>query len=599
MPFEILPPSLAIKSMRSSGYRDTAHAIAELIDNSIEAGTTVNECTTVEVICVDRRMLVGQQDRRQIDEIAVYDNASGMDANTLQIALQFGNGTHLTEDQQKGIGKFGMGLPNASISQCRRVDVYSWQRGEVLHSYLDVDMIERGHMREVPAPVAREIPAFWKNLIQDVIGPHGTLVIWSRLDRVSWRRSKTLLDNTEFLAGRIYRYFLAEGKARIRLAAFEVDGVEAAQPLFERMVRPNDPLYLMKHTSAPEPYDEQPAFDDLGEQHITVRHAGKAHTVRIRFSVVGTRARSEGGSSPIGKHAAKNVGISLVRAERELELSKAFVNGYDPRERWWGVEVAFEPGLDDVFGVTNNKQAATNFAAMDLDEDAKSEGLSPAEFQEQLRENQDPRLAMYEIAKAINRNLRTMRDQIRRLEEGTRNKARGGVQPGSAEDIATKATRRRRNQRGDVGESDRQEAMPIDERIEVLSEELKASGVDSNDARKIAVESVRSNIKFLFEVADIPGTVFFDVRSKAGTIIIAINARHPASEHLFSVLEKSNDDAAPPSQNAQEALKALKLILSAWARMEDEAGTERRRLLEEARQDWGRIARDFLEEAEQ
>src|SRR5262245_51026331 len=105
--YEILPPGLAIKSMRSSGYRDTAHAIAELIDNSVQAGLDVNDCTEVEVLCVDHVEMVKERQRRRIEQIAVYDNARGMDAITLRMALQFGNGTHLQPDQQQGIGKFG------------------------------------------------------------------------------------------------------------------------------------------------------------------------------------------------------------------------------------------------------------------------------------------------------------------------------------------------------------------------------------------------------------------------------------------------------------------------------------------------------------
>ena len=49
--------------MRSSGYRDTAHAIAELIDNSVQAGDQLpSEMTEVEVICIDGNsgMVVGE-----------------------------------------------------------------------------------------------------------------------------------------------------------------------------------------------------------------------------------------------------------------------------------------------------------------------------------------------------------------------------------------------------------------------------------------------------------------------------------------------------------------------------------------------------------
>jgi hypothetical protein len=122
----------------------------------------MNERTAVEVLCVDRLELVNERQRRRIDQIAVYDNASGMDAVTLRDALQFGNGTHLDRSRQEGIGKFGMGLPNASISQCKRIDVYTWQKGKVLHTHLDVDQIEKGKLKEVPAPEPTEIPETWR-----------------------------------------------------------------------------------------------------------------------------------------------------------------------------------------------------------------------------------------------------------------------------------------------------------------------------------------------------------------------------------------------------------------------------------------------------
>ena len=40
-------------------------------------------------------------------------------------------------------------------------------------------------------------------------------------------------------------------------------------------------------------------------------------------------------------------------------LDDGWCIGYDPRERWWGAEIEFPPTLDEVFGVPNNKQAAT------------------------------------------------------------------------------------------------------------------------------------------------------------------------------------------------------------------------------------------------
>ena len=595
--YEILPPHLAIKSMRDSGYRDTAHALAELVDNSIQAGLPVNEVTNVEILCIDKVDLVSERRRQRISEIAVYDNASGMDAETLRIALQFGNGTHLRQTAQDGIGKFGMGLPNASISQCERVDVWSWQNGHCLHTYISIEEVLAGKLRTVPEPKVSSLPPRWSALIRDEKRDHGTLVVWSEIDRVRWKTSFALLKNAEFLIGRIYRYFLKEGRACIRLAAFE-ENSSGFNSSYDHDVLPNDPLYLMTGTCTPSPFDSAAAFDLVTEYPLDIDSNGGIHKVKLKFSVTKKDARHSGGSSPIGKHAAKNQGVSVVRAGRELELNRTFENRYDPTDRWWGVEVNFSPELDYVFGVTNNKQSATAFMQCDLDEDASAEGLTPGEYEEMLRQSGDPRLAIYKISQEISKMLGSkrgtegvLRQQIARLGEGSRKAGELLPPPGSAEDIATRATQKRRELMGKQGKSDADEKLPEEVKQAEISAELITEGVAEEEAKEIAVENVTKNFKYLFQEAPVPGTSIFDIRSKAGTIIILLNTRHPANEHLFASLKC--DDVDHP------ALKALKLLLTAWARLEDESGDVRRQQLEDIRSDWGRIARDFLSASEE
>ena len=73
------------------------------------------------------------------------DDGCGMDALTLRRALKFGDGTRL-DRKSRGIGRFGIGLPNSSISQCRRVDIWSWTNGpeNAMHCYLSLDDIASG-----------------------------------------------------------------------------------------------------------------------------------------------------------------------------------------------------------------------------------------------------------------------------------------------------------------------------------------------------------------------------------------------------------------------------------------------------------------------
>ena len=272
-------------------------------------------------------------------------------------------------------------------------------------------------------------------------------------------------------------------------------------------------------------------------------------------------------------------------------MNRTFDNRSDTRDRWWGVEVMFEPALDAIFGVTNNKQAATNFYRMDLDEDAELEGMTPEEYRDHLKQTGDPRLPIYEVSHHIQQTLGTIRSQIERMREGVRKKGQIIAPPGSAEEIATRAIKQRRQQLGDKGRSDQSEQLPLEQRKEELTKELIDKGVPEAEAKQIAIEPVTRHIKIIFQEADIPGAVIFDVKSKAGTIILLINARHPAAKDFFELLSESTSESDSP------ALKALKLLLSAWGRLEDEAGDQRRQQLEDIRSDWGRIARDFLQTA--
>ncbi len=213
MNHSIVPVHLVVKSMRDNGYKNTAYAIAELIDNSLQHGGT-----EVELICLEGDIQIAAlKTVSRIKEIAILDNGKGMNSDTLQNALQFGNGTNLDKDAQTGIGKFGMGLPSSSISQAVRVDVWSWQNGykEALHSYLDVDEISRGTLSEVPEPTKLPIPEKWLQIINK-LGDSGTLVLWTNLDRCLWRTGKTIIDHSEFLVGRMYRKFINSGKAIIK-----------------------------------------------------------------------------------------------------------------------------------------------------------------------------------------------------------------------------------------------------------------------------------------------------------------------------------------------------------------------------------------------
>lgn len=597
--FDIVPTALAVKAMRDNGYKNAAYAIAELMDNSIQANAK-----TVQLLCADRETRINQQTRKRLHQVAVLDDGSGMDANTLQIALQFGNGTHLSSDQQKGMGRFGMGLPSASISQCQRVDVWSWMDGveNALHSYIDLPEINSGRMKVLPSPEKHSIPNVWRDAAgKQSFGKSGTLVVWSEIDRVLWRTSKALIDNSEELIGRMYRYWIHDGRVSILLKNFLFD--DPGNVPEERAAKPNDPLYLMSSTSCPKPFDIKPMFNPYpdaahNEVRIKVAFQGEEHIVTVRLSMASEEARNGGGAAPYGQHAARNVGVSVVRAGRELELDPAWTTTYDPRERWWGVEVSFEPGLDELFGVSNNKQSARNFAEaakIDINSIIKEHGGSISAARQALREEEDPLEPLLEVVHRVQTNIKLMRSLIQTQGEGRRRRERFVNVDATVEAQATDVVRKRQGE-GHLGNSDADESKPADERKAAVAGELEQMGLPPETAEALAAETIDKGLKYRIDVASLEGGAFFSVQPRGGVLLVTLNTDHPAYSLLLGARDPSDlpDEPEKLKEKLQAAQGGLELLLFAWARYEDEQPNEARRQTQNIRHDWGRMAEAFL-----
>src|SRR5687768_17421345 len=93
-----------IQATRDAGYRGPVQALAELVDNALQAGS--------------RRVDVSIGGSGGASEVEVLDDGCGMDRAALASALQFGGSTRFND--RGGLGRFGMGLPNSSLSQARR-----------------------------------------------------------------------------------------------------------------------------------------------------------------------------------------------------------------------------------------------------------------------------------------------------------------------------------------------------------------------------------------------------------------------------------------------------------------------------------------------
>ena len=594
----IIPPELAVKAMRDSGYRNTAYALAELIDNSIQA-----DASEVELICVEKYEQVNSQKRLRLQEIGTIDNGNGMSAQTLAIALQFGNGTHL--EDRAGIGRFGMGLPNSSISQCRRLDVWTWTNGpdNAIHSYLDVGDIQSGVKDRVPLPSPSPVPAKWRER-SEVLGTSGTLVVWSHFEeyRLTWRGAEATLRNTEAIIGRMYRKFINDGRVAIHLVRVE-DGGDSSR----RLAVVNDPLYLMPNSSTPEPFNKEPMFQPWGEndEEFTIEFDGQLHKVFVRFSWAKPETVPDDGlnrgSKPYGKHAMKNLGLSIVREGRELDLDTSWTNSYDPTERWWGAEVEFPATLDEIFGVTNNKQSATIFSQLaqyDWKADAE-DNESRSSFIERASGEGDPRALLIPIVEHIRDQITQLRKRTEQQTKGTRGS--GGrkrhEEPG-VEDTVTSKFR----QRADEGHETPQDTEDFDtDDRDAYEDDLKDDKHYPDDVAKAIADAIltrKRKVAFLEKAME--GYAFFNVESVQGGVTnVVFNSNHPFFDNLVKALNPDTDEDTEKEllDRVNTASDTLRVVFSAWARYEMEEIRHKQRL-SDMRQEWGKMARFFLEDGE-
>lgn len=334
--YSIIALDKFIQATRDSGYKGAASAISEIVDNSIQAGATRIE------ISVEAK--TGDQKEKSI-EVSVLDNGCGMDPATLRQALRFGGSTRFGD--RRGLGRYGMGLPNASLSQARRVTVFTWQSSksgrselpaQVYFSYLDVDEIVRCELTEVPEP------QFVRSPPRACTGASGTLVCWSQCDRLDNRRVSTIVRKLEVELARRFRHFMWNG-LRITING---DPLEAFDPLY---------LHPKAEITGAQLFGEELRFEVRADP-LDLQKTG---WVRVRFTELPVHKwhkLSNDEKRRIG--LSKGAGVSIVRGGREVDYGWFFM-GSKHRENyddWWRCEIQFDPILDEAFGITHTKQQA-------------------------------------------------------------------------------------------------------------------------------------------------------------------------------------------------------------------------------------------------
>lgn len=157
-----------MESTRAMGY-SLESAIADIIDNSIAAGA--NEV----------KIRFSPYDATPY--VSILDNGEGMSAAVIDDAMRYGSQSSLIVRGEKDLGRFGLGMKTASLSQCRCLTVISKQKRSIVARRWDLDEIYKcgtWALLVLDEPELNQVPQYasLKSM------PHGTLIIWEKLDRL-------------------------------------------------------------------------------------------------------------------------------------------------------------------------------------------------------------------------------------------------------------------------------------------------------------------------------------------------------------------------------------------------------------------------------
>jgi hypothetical protein len=322
---DLIVPENFIQATRDSGYKTLGSALAELIDNAFEAGAR-----NVAILVASP----GTGSNENL--VSVSDDGRGMDLGTIAQSLRFGWSSRF--NKREGCGRYGMGLPNASLSHARSVEVWSSSDGrKAFGSRLDVDEVVTGKV--TISPVYQVPMASFKRRCG---AKRGTVVIWTKCDRLEGRRLVPLWKRLRSELGRLFRHQLWDGKS-ISLNALALV--------------PIDPLFLRQGDGR----SRAAAFGPDLHYEVEIQSGLEPRTSAItaRFSELPIHEWHSLSNPEKGlKGITKSSGVSVIRAGREIDCGWYFM-GQKRRENyddWWRCEVAFHPDLDELFGVTHTKQ---------------------------------------------------------------------------------------------------------------------------------------------------------------------------------------------------------------------------------------------------
>jgi len=314
-------------SLRDIGY-DFVSAVADVVDNSISA-----EASRVDIeLCFD-----GPD-----SYVIIADDGEGMTGDALIEALRFGSRRQYGGGE---LGRYGLGLKTASLSQCRRVTVVTRRspvRRRISAKTLDLSHVERSDRWEVVEPLP-DTSAF--RALEWLDTSPGTVVIWEVLDRV-------LSDGN-----------LSGGWARRRLDNLSERTADHLSMVFHRFLERmagSDPLIITVNGRKLEPWNPFAPDEQFGVQLPVRRYeiwngsesgqvslTGYVLPARSLFSSLAEFDRLSGPAK-----WNRQQGLYVYRADRMIQSGGwCGIRGIDEHTKLARAALDFSPELDETFQI--------------------------------------------------------------------------------------------------------------------------------------------------------------------------------------------------------------------------------------------------------
>lgn len=389
-----------IEKLVSSGYKNPTYAMAEIIDNSVDA-----KAKNIDIVLVEEITKEGGRQSRFISEVFFIDDGTGMNLEQINGCLKFSEGAGTANSR---IGTFGVGLPNSSIFVGRRVEVYSKDKATGKWNFVFLDLDDQAKRNEAGYDQAIEKKPDFKGIDLDLdLNTVSTIIRWSKVKNIGARQPKTVIERTSKLIGRIYRHVLSD--INITCGSLVKGNLGYEQ---KKRVLPYDPLFMTetksqitkliwdlattgkimyndvipdvegfntrfhykkyilgckKNESIRPLFQKHENYWDLLKS-LTI--SGKVYSYKIRASVatksVAHPGIAAGGKTPLGQEIRKKMAgdahfnggnISFVRTKREIDCGHyGLYSLTTEKERFWTIEIEFDSSLDKLMGIDYQKQ---------------------------------------------------------------------------------------------------------------------------------------------------------------------------------------------------------------------------------------------------